>query len=154
MGERIIDEWVTAKRLPLNGACLYLFSKTITAVTKSEDDLLQPFLFANFSCPMLRWGTAYAGSRFLAHALQSSIAQRLGSHLLKQMPNGRFNRRSKACAHTVSAKLRISTGFRFRQGAKAPCGTPALHFALWLLTLLHNVIILKNYQMSIPYFKF
>lgn len=67
-GERIIDEWVTAKILPLNGACLYLFSKTITAVTKSEDDLLQPFLFANFPCPMQRWDTSicrltFPGSR-------------------------------------------------------------------------------------------
>ena len=68
MGERIIEEWVTAKILPLNGACLYLFSKTITAVTKSEDDLLQPFLFANFPCPMQRWDTSicrltFPGSR-------------------------------------------------------------------------------------------
>ena len=44
------------------------FPKQFTAVTKSKDDLLQPFLFANFPCPMLRWGTSicrltFPGSR-------------------------------------------------------------------------------------------
>ena len=97
---------------------------------------------------------AYAGSHFLAHALQSSIAQRLGSHLLKQMSNDRSNRRSKACAHTVSAKLRISTGFRFRQGAKAPCGIPALHLTLCFFHYWITWLYSKKSQMSISQFIF
>ena len=89
MGERIIEEWVTAKILPLNVACLYLFSKTVTAVTKSEDDLLQPFLFANFPCPMLRWGTSicrltFPGSRTTEQ--HSSAPQILPSQANAQWP--------------------------------------------------------------------
>ena len=76
MGERIIEEWVTAKTLPLNGACLYLFYKTIYGCNKIKGWFATAVSFRKFPVPNATLGNKHmqAHISWLTHYRAASLS--------------------------------------------------------------------------------